>query len=210
MIRTVGIPLGTTVVMLPVALCALGPVCYVAMQGVASALLWLTETVGIVASIIVPAIWPFVIMFGMHVPILVALLPAQMELGYDAIVYPAMIVGTFASMALYLAYALRAKGRENKALGWECFATFVTANISEPGLYGIVLRDMRAMVYGMIGSAAGGFTAYILSAKVYIFSGVGFPFLNMVRFGGDIVPGTIACVVAALVTFALGMILGFQ
>ena len=210
MIRTVGIPLGTIVVMLPLALCLFGPICYVIMQGVASALLWLTAKVGLVASIIIPAIWPIVIMFGMHVPILVALLPAQMELGYDVIVYPAMIVGTFATMALFLAYGLRAKGRENKALGWECFVTYVTANISEPGLYGIQLRDMRALLYGMIGSAAGGLTAFLLNAKVYIFSGVGFPFLNMVRFGEDIVPGTIACIVAAVVTFALSMVLGFQ
>ena len=75
---------------------------------------------------------------------LTALLPAQMEIGYDMIVYPAMIVGTFTYMGLFLAYALRAKGAKKKSLGWSCFTTMTLANISEPGLYGIVLSDRKA------------------------------------------------------------------
>ena len=62
----------------------------------------------------------------------------------------------------------------------------------------------------MIGNMCGALTCYLLSAKVYIFAGVGFPFLNPLRFGEDIVQGTIGCIVGLVVTFAIGMIFGFQ
>lgn len=210
MLRTVGIPVLTIAVMLPVALCLFGPVCYVIMNAVASGILWLSDTVGIIAIVVVSMLWPIVIMFGMHVPILTALLPAQLEIGYDSIVYPAQMVLTFAEMAVFLAYAIRAKGSENKALGWECFATMTLANISEPGLYGILLRDRRAYAWMAVGGAAGALTCYLLGADVFIFSGVGFPFLNPLRFGPDIVQGIIGCAVAALVTFVLSMLFGFE
>ena len=210
MLRTVGIPVLTITIMLPIGLCILGPACYIVMSLVADGLLWLTANFGLLAAILVAPLWPFVILFGMHVPILTALLPAQMEIGYDMIVYPAMIVGTFTYMGLFLAYALRAKGAKKKSLGWSCFTTMTLANISEPGLYGIVLSDRKALLYSMIGNMCGALTCYLLSAKVYIFAGVGFPFLNPLRFGEDIVQGTIGCIVGLVVTFAIGMIFGFQ
>lgn len=209
-LRTIGMPVLTITIMLPIGLCVFGPLCYVVMQGVAQVILWLTETFGLLGIIVVSALWVFVVMFGMHVPILTALLPAQMQLGYDAIVYPAFLVSTFALMATFLAYALRARDKEKRSLGWACFITQTTANISEPGLYGIILNDRKALIFSRIGSICGGITCYLLSAKVYIFSGVGFPFLNPLRFGQDIVEGTIASIVAFVVTFAICIIFGFD
>ena len=210
MLRVLAVPVLTIAIMLPIGLCFFGPLCYVAMSLVADGLLWLTDTVGFVAIILLSILWPIVIMFGMHVPILTALLPAQLELGFDSIVYPAQMVGVFAQMAVFLGYALRAGSREKRALGWEVFVTQTFANIGEPGLYGVLLVDKWAFAWRSIGAAVGGMLCYLMSADVYIFSGVGFPFLNPLRFGPDIIPGTIACVVAALVTFALSMLFGFE
>ncbi|UTY40318.1 PTS transporter subunit EIIC [Allocoprobacillus halotolerans] len=210
MLRIIGVPVLTIVIMLPIGLCILGPACYIIMGWVADGLLWLTANFGLLAAVIVAPLWPFVVLFGMHVPVLTALLPAQMEIGYDMIVYPAMIVGTFTYMGLFLAYALRAKGAEKKSVGWSCFTSMTLANISEPGLYGIILADRKALIYSMIANACGSLVCYLLQAKVYIFAGVGFPFLNPLRFGEDIVKGTIGCLVGLVVALAIGIIFGFQ
>lgn len=210
MLRVLAIPVLTIAIMLPIGLCVFGPLCYVIMQGVASALLWMNDAMGIVAIVVTAIIWPFIIMFGMHVPILTALLPAQLELGFDSIVYPAQLVGVFAQMAVFLAYALRASSREKRVLGWEVFTTQTFANIGEPGLYGVLLVDKKAFLWRSVGAAIGAVMCYLMSADVYIFSGVGFPFLNPLRFGPDIIPGTIACVASALIAFVLGMVFGFD
>lgn len=209
MTRTIGLPVLTMAIMLPVGLCILGPICTIIMGWVADLIIWLSSTVGILAMVVVAVLWPMVISFGMHVPVMTALLPAWMEMGYDAIVSPATIAQAMAGIGAELGYALRSDGVENKSLGWSCFVTNVTANIGEPWLYGIYLRDKKAMLWHAIGAASGALTMGLLGAKVVMFSGVGFPWLNPLRFGEDMILGAIGCIVAFVVSLALSLIFGF-
>ncbi len=209
MVRTIGMPVLTMVIMLPLGLCLLGPICSIIMGWIADLIVWMNNTIGLLAMVVVGAIWPFVISFGMHVPVLTALLPAWMEMGYDAIVSPATIANAIAALGVQLGYALRADGTENKSLGWSCFITNVTANISEPYIYGIYLRDKKAMFWQAIGGSVGALTMGLLGAKVVMFSGVGFPWLNPLRFGGDMLLGAIGCIVGFGVSLALSLIFGF-
>ena len=141
---------------------------------------------------------------------MMTLLPVWMEMGFDGIVSPATIASAWAVIGVELAYALRSKGSENKSLGWSCFVTNITANISEPAIYGILLRDKKAMAWNMVGGAAGALTMGILGAKIVLFSGVGLPFLNVIRFGEDAVKGGIGMAVAFAVALAFGLVFGFE
>ena len=62
----------------------------------------------------------------------------------------------------------------------------------------------------MIGGAVGGLLVSLLHAYVYIFTGVGFPWMNVLMFAQDIIPGTIGCLAGGAVTFALAMVFGFE
>lgn len=210
MIRTIGVPVLVMVIMIPLALCVLGPVCYAIMEGVANGIIWMNNTIGLPTMVVVAAFWVIMVTFGVHMPIMMALLPVWMQMGYDAIVSPATIASMFAGIGVELAYALRANTKENRSLGWSCFVTNVTANVSEPAIYGIFLRDKKAMAWVMVGAAAGAATMGILGAKVVLFSGVGFPFLNFLRFGEYAVQGTIGMVVAFVVSLGMGMFFGFN
>lgn len=209
MARTIGLPVLTMAIMLPVGLCVLGPVCTIIMGWVADLIIWLSSTVGILAMVVVAVLWPLVISFGMHVPVMTALLPAWWKWVMTPSSSPATIAQAMAGMGAELGYALRSDGVENKSLGWSCFITNVTANISEPWLYGIYLRDKKAMLWHAIGAASGALTMGLLGAKVVMFSGVGFPWLNPLRFGEDMILGAIGCIVAFVVSLALSLIFGF-
>ncbi len=209
MLRTIGVPVLTIAVMLPLGYCLFGPICNVVMSVVANAIIWLTNNVGVFAIVIVAAVWSLVITFGMHVPVMMALLPVWMEMGYDAIVSPAGIAVSFASMGVELAYALRADGSDNKALGWSCLVTNFTANIGEPYIYGIYLRDRKAFAWHTVGAMAGAALMGIFGAKVTMFSGVGFPILNFLRFGEYAVAGIIGMAGAFAASLALGLVFGF-
>lgn len=139
-----------------------------------------------------------------------ALLPTWVEMGYDAIVSPATIASMLAGIGVELAYALRANSKENRELGWTCFVTNVTANISEPALYGILLQDRKALAWDMLGAAAGALVMGLLGAKVTLFSGVGFPFLTFLRFGEYAVLGAIGLITSFGVSLALGLVFGFE
>lgn len=207
--RTIGIPVVTIAIMLPLGYCLFGPICNIIMSGVATVIVWLTNTLGTFAIVFVAAVWSLVITFGMHVPVMTALLPVWMEMGYDAIVSPAGIACLFANLGTEIAYALRADGVENKSLGWSCFVTNFTANIGEPYLYGIYLRDRKAFVWHTLASMAGAAVMGILGAKVTIFSGVGFPILSPLRFGETAVQGAIGCAASFVTALALGFVFGY-
>lgn len=209
-LRTIFVPVLIMVIAFPICLCVFGPVCNWIMEYVAKGILWLNDHVGILAIVVVGALWHIVVMFGMHMPIMMTLLPTWMAMGYDAIVSPGAIAAGLSGIGVELAYALRAATKEKRELGWSCLVTTVTANISEPALYGIMLVDKRALAYQMIGGAAGGLVMYILGGKVTLFSGVGFPFLNFLRFGEYAVAGAIGMIVALAVGFVLGFIFGFE
>ena len=209
-IRVLGVPVLTIAIMLPLALCVFGPACYVVMGWIADLIIFLNDTVGILAMVVVGATWALVITFGMHVPIMTALLPAWMAIGYDSIVSPASIAATIANMGVELSYSLRADSKEARELGWTCLTSNALANIGEPFLYGIYLRDRRAMIYHMIGGASGALVMGLLGAKIYIFSGVGFPWLNFLRFGEYAIQGAIGMAVAFVVPLVLGLIFGYE
>lgn len=209
-LRSIGVPVLTMAVMLPLGLCVLGPICSVVMGFIANILIWMTNNIGIPAIFVVGAVWAMVIVFGVHVPIMTALLPTWLEMGFDAIVSPAGIAQNIAAMGVELSYALRAKSKEDRSLGWSCFVTTFSANITEPYLYGIYLRDRRALIYNAIGSGIGALTMGILGAKVVMFSGVGFSLLNFLRFGEYAVQGAIGMAVSFAVPLVLGLIFGFE
>ena len=209
-LRTIGVPVLQMVIMLPLGLCIFGPACNVVMGWVANGIIWLDSTAGVVAMVLVGGLWAIMIMFGVHMPIMMTLLPVWMEMGYDAIVSPSTIASAWGVIGVELAYALRSEGKENKSLGWSCFVTNITANISEPAIYGILLRDRKAMIWNMIGGAAGALVMGILGAKIVMFSGVGLPFLNVLRFGEDALKGGIGMAVAFVISLVLGIIFGFE
>ena len=209
-IRTIGVPVLTTFIMIPLTFCVFAPICNLIMDWVGNGIIWMNNTIGIPTIIVVAALWPFVVMFGVHVPVMMALLPTWVDMGFDAIVSPATIASGLAGIGVELAYALRAGSRENRELGWTCLVTNVTSNISEPALYGILLRDKKALLWSMCGAAAGALTMGLLGAKVTLFSGVGFPFLNFLRFGEYAIPGSIGMIVAFATALILGLVFGFE
>lgn len=210
MIRAIGVPVLLMVIMLPLALCLFGPMCYVIMGWVANGIMWMNSHMGLATIIVVSAFWKIIVMFGMHMPIMMTLLPVWVQMGYDALISPATIAAGIAGIGVELAYALRANGKDNRELGWSCFVTNVTANIAEPALYGILLRDKRAFLYSMLGGVAGGVTMSLLGAKVVLFSGVGFAFLNFLRFGQYAVQGAIGMFVAFAAALVMGLVFGFD
>ena len=210
MLRVLVIPVGTMFVMLPLALCVLGPSISFLMGIVANIIIWLGANAGPVCGAVVGATWNLIIATGMHVPILTALMPSWLETGYDAVCSPANIVVVYTSFAIAVAYGLRAKGKVNRQFGWTCFVTYAFGRVSEPLIYGILLRDKKAFAWSAIGGAVGGLACGLIDAKVFIFSSVGFPWMNVLRYGEDIIPGIIACAIGAGVTLALGLIFGFE
>ena len=103
MLRVLIVPVGTVLVMLPVALCLCGPAVQFVMGLVADFIIWLASVAGPAATAVIGAFWNLIIATGMHVPIYTAIWPAAHPNGYDAVVYPGAAGVAYTTLALALA-----------------------------------------------------------------------------------------------------------
>lgn len=171
-LRSVLEPLCTIVIMIPLALCVLGPIGSFLGTYLSSFVLWVYNTVGFVGVALFAAIMPFVIMTGMHgafVPYLMQMLTVSPL--YEPIFFPALIISNINQGISALAVALKTKDKNIKSTGLSTGVTAVVAGVTEPAMYAINLKLKTPMYGAMIGSAIGGLVAGILKTAIYAFAG---------------------------------------
>lgn len=171
-LRSVLEPLVTIIIMIPLALCLLGPVGSYLGQYLSTFVLWIYNTIGFVGVALFAAIMPFVIMTGMHgafVPYLMQMLTVSPL--YEPIFFPALIISNINQGVSALAVALKTKDKNLKSTGLSTGVTAIVAGVTEPAMYAINLKLKTPMYGAMIGSAIGGLVAGILKASIYAFAG---------------------------------------
>ena len=171
-LRSVLEPLVTIIIMIPLALCLLGPVGSYLGQYLSTFVLWVYNTIGFVGVALFAAIMPFVIMTGMHgafVPYLMQMLTVSPL--YEPIFFPALIISNINQGVSALAVAIKTKDNNLKSTGLSTGVTAIIAGVTEPAMYAINLKLKTPMYGAMIGSAIGGLVAGILKASIYAFAG---------------------------------------
>lgn len=211
-LRALLYPVLLTLIMLPLALCILGPIGAIIGQGIANAIVALHQVLGPITIGIVGALWPLLIATGMHQALIAIALSYIASVGFDNSILVGAIISNYAMMAIGLAFLLKAKTAENRGYASSSLVTLVIGGISEPTLFGIILRYKKVIPCMMAGGFIGGIYAGIMKVAVY-FAGSG-NVLSCLGFAGDYAPslphGVVACVIAFAVTLVMSMIFGFE
>lgn len=206
-LRVLFVPTCTMFVMLPLALCILGPIGYYLGQALASGITWLYSVMGPVAGGLVGGLWFFLIATGMHQTLIAVALANIALLGFDNAILPESIAGTWAMYGMALAFLIRC-AKEDKALAGTNTITFIFGGISEPTIFTTLLRYKQAMISYFIGGFVGGMMIVLLDVKLY-FSAAN-NFLSFLGFSEGVFRGIICCVISAAISFIIAMILGFK
>lgn len=211
-LRALLYPLLLTLIMLPIALCVLGPAGSVVGQGIAKGIVALHNFAGPVTIALIGAFWPLLIATGMHQALIAIALSYIAAVGYDDSILVGAIISNYPMIAIGLAYLIRAKTAEEKSYALSSFVTLTLGGISEPTLFGIILKSKKAILYMMAGGFLGGLYVGIMKVAVY-FVGVGNVLVSL-GFAGErassLPQGIVGCVIAFAVTLALCMVLGFD
>lgn len=165
MINTIFTPMLTLMIMVPVTLIVLAPIGYYGGNYVAYAIDWAINTVPWFAGFLLGATRPFLVLTGMHH----AIRPIQMQqiatFGYTTIT-PANFMSTMAQATAFFASYFIVKDKKSKSVAMSATISGYLG-ITEPGIYGILLKYRAAMIGAFMGGGLGGMTTVMLGGKAY-------------------------------------------
>lgn len=209
-IRSIVEPFATIMVMIPLALCVLGPAGSIIGSYITGAILWLYENVGFVGFAVLCGLWPFLVSTGMHTQTVPFMLQSMSTLGFDPMVLVTMYIGNIAQGAACAAVAIKSRDKQLKAEATSCAITAAVGGITEPAIFGISLPNWSPMLRSAIGGALGGAVAGIGHAAVYAMPGscsfLGLPIMfvgGMQNFIWMMAAIVVGVVVTFIATFAL-------
>ncbi|MFP3123087.1 beta-glucoside-specific PTS transporter subunit IIABC [Ectobacillus funiculus] len=197
------VPMLSLIIIVPLTVIAFGPFGVYAGNAIGAAIDFLSTKSGILTGAVVGAGWTFLTLFGLHwglVPIILD------QLAHGGSPLMAMLAtAPLAQAGLALGVFLRAKDKNVKTLGASTLVPALLSGVTEPILYGLMMRYKRTIPYVIISAAIGGAINGIFGVKAVVYA---FPSaLSIPAFapmGTHIIAIGIAFACAALMTVLLG------
>lgn len=211
-IRSILVPLGTLLIMIPLALCVLGPLGQFIGTWIATFIMWIYNNVGFLAVAILACIQPILVMTGMHMSMVPARIQFVSSFGYDPLVKVASTIANYNQAAACFGVALRAKDKDIRSTALTTGVTALFGGATEPALFGITLRYRRPLYAVMIGSFIGGLIAGLFKTVATMASGVGlFALTSFISEDpNNIIFYCLALIIGMILTFVLTFIFGID
>ena len=124
----------------------------------------------VLSMMVLTALVPIMVLFGMHVAIYVAALTAASAVGFESFFFPCMVVSSFVMYGMSVGAIIKFKKNRSAATGFAISG--LAAGITEPSLYGICLKS-KSTIRVMIGACLiGGFFAGVFGLKCSLLASV--------------------------------------
>ena len=151
----------------PIVMVAIGPLGSILGNILSSAVYFIHDKLGFIAVGLVAAIFPFIVMTGMHHAFTPIKLGVLARTGFEGFICIAEFASNMAQGAAALAVSVKSKNKDVKqSAGSSAFSALV-AGITEPALYGTTLRFKKPMMGACIGAGIGGLVGGFFQMKCY-------------------------------------------
>lgn len=206
-LRLVFTPMLVMLIMAPLTLIGIAPLANYISRILVTIVKFLYDLSPIIAGAIVGGTRLLVVLTGMHLSLGAICMENLNQFGYDFLL-PMNTMGTLALFGVCMGVMVRAKKSENKSVGAStAISSFI--GITEPGIYGVLLKFKNALIAVMIAGAAGG-------AIVGAFGGRSSAYVNSCILSLPVFMGEgfwavcLGMAVAAALGFILVMVLGLS
>ncbi len=156
------------------------------------------------------ALFPFLVLTGMHNALIPLMIQMFMTQGFDAVLLPSGLCANLAEGAAAAAVAVRTKSKTMKSTAWSA-ADSAVLGVTEPALYGVNLRLKKPFIGMVLGSLIGGCFAGVVHLTAYTF--VSPSLLSLPIFAGpesNFMLSMLSVPVTLVVTFFVNYLLGFE
>ncbi len=215
-LSTVFTPFCTVAITIPIALCIMGPIGNIIGGILGNILFGIGNSGGIgtlIAMAVIGAIWQLMVVAGMHMPIIMLAIVQIMEQGYDKWLFIATNCAMFAVWGCAIGAFLRIKEKDEKGLCMGYIISALAGGVTEPALFGVVMRWRRTMLGMFAGGAAGALVSGILGVTYYMAGGGTnlLIFLNYLQGGPmNVAFAVIGCIVSVVVATIVTYLFGFS
>lgn len=203
-VRSITEPLLTLLVMIPLALCVLGPIGAFLGTYISEAIIWLYNSTGFLGVAVFAGLCPLLVMTGMHSSLMPYLMNSLATLGWEPIVLTGMVISNLGQAAASAGVAVKSKKVNIKSMAGGCAITAFLGGVTEPAMYGVNLKYKTPLYASMIGSFVGGCVAGFGKAVAYAITG------SAGIFGLPVyMPGGVSNVIWMVAGIVVGMITTF-
>lgn len=168
-IKTILVPLLTILTMLPLALTIVGPIGAFIGMYLSQGIMWLYNTTGFFGVAVLSAIYPLLVITGMHGGLFPPMMQSLTTYGYEPIIGLASVIANINQGAATLAVGI--KNKKERAIAISATITAVLGGVTEPAMFGINLKYKTPLYASMIGSFVGGAVAGLLKVYMYALGG---------------------------------------
>lgn len=149
------VPVLSLLIMVPLSFLVIGPVTNLVSTVVADAYAFLYALCPPVTGFVFAALWPILIIFGLHWGFFPIVMNNFAVLGYDNCM--CMTSGcNFSQAGACLGILLKTKDEETKQLASSSFVSALIGGVTEPAIYGLTLKYKKPFIISCICSGIGG------------------------------------------------------
>ncbi|WP_413376747.1 beta-glucoside-specific PTS transporter subunit IIABC [Alkalihalobacillus sp. 1P02AB] len=166
------IPMLALILVVPLTVLIFGPFGVYVGNGIGAVIGFLAERSGLITGAVMGASWTFLTLFGLHwglVPIIIQNLSA----GGDPLL-SMLAAGVFAQIGVATGIFFKTKDKKLKTLAGSTLLPGTLAGVTEPMLYGLILRYRKTLIYVAGAGAIGGAINGVLGSQSLVFNFVSF------------------------------------
>lgn len=151
----------------PIVMVIVGPLGAILGDALSTFVYFIQDKLGFIAVGLIAAIFPFIVMTGMHHAFTPIKLGVLATTGFEGFICIAEFCSNMAQGAAALAVAMKSKNSSTKQNAGSSAFSALVAGITEPALYGTNLRLKRPMIGACLGGLIGGLTGGFFQVKCY-------------------------------------------
>lgn len=202
------VPMLTLLVALPIGFLLIGPVATFGSKIIAETIISIRNVSPMLAGGLVGLTWQILVIFGLHWGFIPVYINNIVTNGYDNVMMP-FFACTFETSAVILVIMLKTRDRKMKEL---CLPNFISGifGVTEPGIYGILLRLKKPFIISCIAGGIGGAFYGFCNFRKFSMGGMGiFEFPAMMEPDGSwgnllvAVSGVLLTMIAAVILMLL-------